>query len=228
MKSIIILLVKYKNSDAVRVLRTVFYVIGNSFPITYLLHITDLVIRWLPAVYNLTRERKKEMFQRWYPKMYVDSTYEVDFDYFYRIGFRGIIFDIDNTMVPHGAPADERSKELFRKLKQVGFQTCALSNNKEPRVKMFCDEVDSKYIFQGGKPNTKGYRQAMEILGTDEKTTLFIGDQIFTDIWGANRTGIFSILVKPIHPKEEIQIVLKRKLEKIVLWAYAISLKRSK
>ena len=55
---------------------------------------------------------------------------------------------------------------------------------------------------------------------TDEKTTIFIGDQLFTDVWGANRAGIRTILVKPIDPKEEIQIVLKRYLERIVLWAY--------
>ena len=60
----------------------------------------------------------------------------------------------------------------------------------------------------------------MENMGTDEANTLFVGDQIFTDVWGANKAGIYSILVKPIHPKEEIQIVLKRYLEKIVLVSY--------
>lgn len=66
----------------------------------------------------------------------------------------------------------------------------------------------------------KGYRHAMNLMGTNEKNTLFVGDQLFTDIYGANRTGIHSILVAPMHPKEEIQIVLKRYLEKIVLRSY--------
>ena len=57
-------------------------------------------------------------------------------------------------------------------------------------------------------------------MGTDRKSTVFIGDQLFTDIWGAKRAGIRNILVKPLHPKEEIQIVLKRYLEKIVLHFY--------
>ena len=57
-------------------------------------------------------------------------------------------------------------------------------------------------------------------MGTDLNTTAFIGDQLFTDVYGAKRTGIYNILVKPIHPKEEIQIVFKRKLEKIVLYFY--------
>lgn len=57
-------------------------------------------------------------------------------------------------------------------------------------------------------------------MGTGERSTMFVGDQLFTDVYGARRTGIYSILVKPINPKEEIQIVLKRYLEKIVLWFY--------
>lgn len=57
-------------------------------------------------------------------------------------------------------------------------------------------------------------------MGTDCKNTLFVGDQLFTDVWGANRAGICSILVKPMNPKEEIQIVIKRYLEKIVLFFY--------
>ena len=60
----------------------------------------------------------------------------------------------------------------------------------------------------------------MQQMGTDGQNTLFVGDQIFTDVYGANLAGIRTILVKPIHPKEEIQIVLKRYLEKIVLYFY--------
>ena len=60
----------------------------------------------------------------------------------------------------------------------------------------------------------------MEQMHTGADTTLFVGDQLFTDIYGAKRAGIRTILVKPIHPKEEIQIVLKRYLEKIVLYFY--------
>lgn len=160
------------------------------------------------------------MLQCFYPDEYLDSTYEIDFEKKYRQGYRGIIFDIDNTLVPHGFPADERAIALFKRLKNTGYRVTMLSNNKEPRVKMFCDAVDAPYIYKAGKPNPEKYRVAMKNMGTDEKNTLFVGDQIFTDVWGANKAGIYSILVKPIHPKEEIQIVLKRCLEKIVLIGY--------
>lgn len=166
------------------------------------------------------------MLEGFYPKEYLNSTYEIDFEDFYKRGFRGIIFDIDNTLVPHGMPADERAIALFKRLKKIGYRVTMLSNNKEPRVKMFCDAVDAPYIFKAGKPNPKNYRQAFVAMGTDENTTLFVGDQIFTDVWGANKAGLYSILVKPIHPKEEIQIVLKRYLEKIVLCSYQRAQKR--
>lgn len=160
------------------------------------------------------------MLQRMYPDEYLDSTYGIDFAHLYEQGYRGIIFDIDNTLVPHGAPADERAIELFARLKKLGFSSMLLSNNKEPRVKMFHDAVEVPYIYKAGKPSPKNYRKAMEKMGTDTTNTLFVGDQIFTDVYGANRAGIHTILVKPIHPKEEIQIVLKRYLEKIVLFFY--------
>lgn len=160
------------------------------------------------------------MLERLYPNVYLDSTYDIDFEQYYQDGYRAIIFDIDNTLVSHGAPADQRAIALFKRLHALGYQTMMLSNNKEPRVKMFCDAVDAEYIYKAGKPNPANYREAMKRMHTDEKNTLFVGDQIFTDVWGANKAGIYSILVKPIHPKEEIQIVLKRYLEKVVLFCY--------
>ena len=124
--------------------------------------------------------------------------------------------------------AIERAKKLFAHLKELGFSCCLLSNNKEPRVKMFNDDVQVQYIFKAGKPKCFGYEKAMERMGTDRSNTLFVGDQIFTDIYGANRIGIRTIMVRYIHPKEEIQIVLKRKLEKIVLFFYRRYQKRTK
>lgn len=157
-----------------------------------------------------------------YPREYINSTYEIDFDKLYKQGYRGIIFDIDNTLVPHGAPADERAISLFTHLKEIGFSCMLLSNNKEPRVKMFNDAVDVDYIYKAGKPKPSGYKKAMHRLGTTTDNTLFVGDQIFTDIVGANLAGIRTILVKPIHPKEEIQIVFKRFLEKPILAFYKL------
>lgn len=157
------------------------------------------------------------IWKRFYPTEYARSIYGLDFDRLYREGYRGVIMDIDNTLVPHGLPADGQAVAFFARLREIGFQTCLLSNNKEPRVEPFARAVGTNYIFKADKPSRKGYRAAMDRMGTDVNTTIFIGDQLFTDIYGANRTGIRSVLVEPIDPKEEIQIVWKRKLEAIVL-----------
>ncbi len=155
-----------------------------------------------------------------YPNECIKSTYDIPFEEYYKKGYRGILFDIDNTLVEHGAPSVERAEQLFERLRRIGFDTCLISNNQEPRVAPFAEKVGSKYIFNAHKPSGKNYVKAMEKMGTTQKDTLFVGDQIFTDVFGANRAGIYSILVEPIHPKEEIQIVLKRYLEKIVLYFY--------
>lgn len=160
------------------------------------------------------------MLEIFYPDHEVKDAYGIDYEGLYKKGFRGVIFDIDNTLVPHGAPADERAVALFVRLHGIGFRTVLLSNNKEPRVKMFNDGVRSEYIFKAGKPGREGYKRAMKLMGTAPENTMFVGDQLFTDIWGAKKAGIVTWLVRPIHPKEEIQIVLKRRLERIVLFFY--------
>lgn len=160
------------------------------------------------------------MLQRFYPDYDAESAYGIDYEKLYRDGYRGIIFDIDNTLVPHGAPADERARELFERLREIGYQTLILSNNKQPRVRSFSDAVQSQYIYRAGKPKRAGYERAMRKMRTGPADTVFVGDQLFTDVWGAKRAGIRTFLVKPIHPREEIQIVLKRFLERVVLHFY--------
>lgn len=167
------------------------------------------------------------MFKTFYPGEYLDSTYLIDFDKLYKDGYRGLIFDIDNTLVEHGVAADQRAIDLFVKLRKIGYKTCVISNNKEPRVKPFADKVKTRYVSNARKPLVINYVKAMKLMKTDKSNTIFIGDQLFTDVWGANRAGVRTILVRPINKKEEIQIVLKRYLEKIVLYFYNRSIRRN-
>ena len=160
-----------------------------------------------------------------FPDERIDSTYHIDFESLYSEGIRGVIFDIDNTLVPHGAPADERAIALFDRLHVLGLKTMLLSNNGEARVKPFAEKTGSMYLHKAGKPKKTGYVKAMELMGTDNTDSIFVGDQIFTDVWGANRAGITTILVGKIHPREEIQIVLKRMLEFFVVGAFRLGRK---
>ena len=154
------------------------------------------------------------MFKTFYPDEYVESSYELDYQAFYNAGYRAVLFDIDNTLVPHGAPADDRAVQLFEKIRSTGLKACLISNNKLGRVKSFADAVGAFYVEDAHKPSRKGYQRGMQEMGTTIENTLFVGDQLFTDVWGANKAGIRTYLVKPIHPKEEIQIVFKRRRDR--------------
>jgi len=155
---------------------------------------------------------------RFYQTEYYESAYVIDYDRLYEEGYRCVIYDVDNTLVEHGAPADERALRLMAHLKELGYKITFLSNNKEQRVKMFNEPIGAEYIYKAGKPKTGNYLKAVANMGCTKEQALFVGDQLFTDVWGANRAGIRSALVVPINTDtDEIQIVIKRKLERIVL-----------
>ena len=142
-----------------------------------------------------------------FPRLYKKDIYDIDYRGLYNRGFRAILFDIDNTLTTHGTRADGSNVAFFKNLRDIGFKTCLISNNKEKRVLPFAKAVNSEYIYKANKPSKRGYIKA---------------------IWGANSAGVYSILVDPISPKEEIQIVLKRYLERIVLFFYKRALEKGR
>ena len=158
-----------------------------------------------------------------FPDETAASSYEIDYNKLYKEGFRGIIYDIDNTLVAHDAPADVRVYELFQKIRQIGFQVCLLSNNEEPRVNMFNEKLGAFTVCKAGKPWRTGYFKAMEKMGTDASNTIMIGDQILTDMWGANRAEVPSIMVHKLYQKEAFQVVMKRIPEAIIMLTYHLA-----
>ena len=160
-------------------------------------------------------------FKSLLPTAYVASIYDYDLSAAYARGKRLILFDIDNTLVPHGAPADGRTEAFFRMLKESGFRTCLISNNNEKRVRPFAERVGAEFTCKAGKPLRKGYTAAMAAMETKKEETLFIGDQILTDVLGANNAGIRSFLVRPVAPETDpFQVRLKRILERPVLFFF--------
>lgn len=161
------------------------------------------------------------MFRLFYPYEYVESVFTIDYEKLYSIGFRGIIFDIDNTLVPHGADSTAEVDAFFRNIQKIGFKTLLLSNNDEERILRFLRNIDSLYIKDAEKPKTAGYLDAIRMLQMPKDKIVFVGDQVFTDILGANRSGLASILVKFIGYKTETKIGIRRNLEKIILRFYS-------
>lgn len=161
------------------------------------------------------------MLEGLYPQLEIPSVYGFDFRKAYAEGVRGLIFDIDNTLVPHDAPADARAEGLVRNLKDMGFCLTIVSNNSEERVVTFTERMGIPYVCRAHKPSPAGYLAACQKMDLVPEQVLFFGDQIFTDIWGANRAGVKSVLVAPLDPDTDLfQIRLKRLLEKPVLWAF--------
>lgn len=158
------------------------------------------------------------MIRFFLPDRRESSVYAMNFKREYERGVRGVIFDIDNTLVAQNAPVDGRVAKLFAELKGDGLQTCLISNNGEARVKEFAEKLGSHFVPNAAKPSRKAYRKAMEVMGTDRSDTLFIGDQLLTDIFGAKRTGVESVLVDPVDPESDLKrIRFKRKIERLIL-----------
>lgn len=160
------------------------------------------------------------MFKILYPYEYVESVFSVDYNKLYNNGFKGIIFDIDNTLVHHGDDSTKEIDELFKEIQGIGLKTIILSNNGEERIKRFLKNIDSLYICNAEKPKVTNYLKAVEMMGIKKEEAIFIGDQIFTDILGANRSKIANILVKYIREKNETKIGKRRQVENIILKLY--------
>ena len=158
-----------------------------------------------------------------FPYEYVDSVFSIDYGKLVQKGFKGIIFDIDMTLVPHGADSTKEIDELFKTIHKAGLKTLLLTNNSEDRVKRFIKNIDTLYLCDAEKPNPEGYLKAIQMMGIKKNETVFIGDQIFIDIYGANRCGIASILVKYVTAEVETKIGIRRNLEKIILKLYGIT-----
>lgn len=160
------------------------------------------------------------MLKDYYPYEYEQSVFSIDYQKLYNKGFRGIIFDIDNTLVHHGDDSTPEIDNLFLELQKTGFKTLLLSNNDEKRVRRFIKNIDTPYICDSDKPAPENYLKAVQMLNLKKKETVVIGDQIFTDILGANRSGLASILVKFIKTENEIWIGKQRYLEYALLWIW--------
>ena len=142
-------------------------------------------------------------------------------EYLKRNNINTLLLDVDNTLSCHHAGVLYNGvAEWLEKMKKSGISLFVVSNSKNKRIEPFAKKIGLPFEALSLKPLTKGINRAIKRANAEKKTTALVGDQLFTDVWGAKKAGIFSILVKPIDKKEEIQIVFKRYLEKIGLHFY--------
>ncbi|MBE6842457.1 MAG: YqeG family HAD IIIA-type phosphatase [Ruminococcus sp.] len=163
------------------------------------------------------------MLKKFYPYEHVKSVFDIDYEKLYQQGFRGLVFDIDNTLVHHGDNSNQKIDNLFSYIKKIGFKTLLLTNNDEPRVQRFIENIDTPYICDANKPEKSCYINAVKSLNISKEKIICIGDQIFTDILGANRCDIPNILVDFIRLPDERKFGKRRFVEKMILKTYKIS-----
>ena len=155
------------------------------------------------------------------PKYFEESVYCIDFKKYYDKGYRFIIFDIDNTLVEDEEPIDKRCKEKLLEIENMGFNLSILSNNEEKRVKEFVKGTNIKnYVCLAKKPRRDGYEKLISKIGAKREEVLYIGDQLFTDILGANNAGVDVILVEQISYDKHFYIRIKRFFEIIIKKLY--------
>lgn len=163
------------------------------------------------------------MINNLFPNLYIRNVFDIDFNKVYELGYRGLIFDIDSTLVPHGLDSTKEVDELFEKIHNIGFRTIFLSNNSASRIESFNKNIKTAFIDEANKPNKNGYIKAIQRLKVEKSEVLLIGDQIFTDILGANLTKIDNILVKYLLHENEVKIGKKRRVEKAILYVFFIT-----
>lgn len=161
------------------------------------------------------------MLEFLYPKEYLPSVYEITTDKLKKLNIDTVIFDIDNTLVPYWIKTpDNKLTNFFNSLRSSGIKLGVLSNSKEERSKVFCSPVNIPYVFRAKKPGVEGFYKILKKLGSKSENTMLVGDQIFTDVWCANKAGAYSVLVKQVSKKDELITAPKRPFEKIILKFY--------
>lgn len=152
------------------------------------------------------------------PDLYYESIFFIDNNKLKEKGIEGIIIDLDNTLVAWDVKeADTKVINFINGLKHEGFKICIISNNTKKRVDKFNEILKLPAVHKAGKPKISPYLKAMKLLNTNQHNTAVIGDQLFTDVLGGNRLGLFTILVTPISQREFIWTRMVRRLERIVL-----------
>ena len=138
------------------------------------------------------------------PHRLVETVWQISSDEFKQMGIQGIILDLDNTLVRwQQDDMAEEVKTWLQTLLAADIKLCILSNSMlGKRSQRIAESLQSAYVLQARKPARAGFEKAMQAMHTVPDTTAIVGDQMFTDIWGGNRTGIYTIMVKPIHPRE--------------------------
>ena len=152
------------------------------------------------------------------PNLFLDKFQDINFSDMRKLGIKGFIFDIDNTLVTYAQPLPTTEvRKWIELVKDEGFKIFILSNNSSARAKVFSNSLNIDFFSKAGKPKKKYFKAACRNMRVLPKETAVVGDQIFTDILGGNRMGMYTIFVKQISTEEGAFVKFKRKFERLLL-----------
>lgn len=156
------------------------------------------------------------------PTYIFDAVQDISVDFLKKENISAILLDIDNTIITGSYKMTNTVNKWLREVKKSGIQICILSNTWNfNKVKKLMLKYDINGLPRAQKPKLKGFNMAYNVLGVPKENMVMIGDQIFTDVLGANRFGIRSIYVKPITKIEWLGTAIKRPFEHIVLKSFS-------
>lgn len=158
------------------------------------------------------------MLKKFLPDEHVESIFEIEPEKLKSLGIKGVITDLDNTLVEWNRPdATPELLKWFERMREHGIFITIVSNNTEKRVKHFSDPVKLPFIYNARKPMTKAFRRAMRDMNLKKDEIVIVGDQILTDVFGGNRLGVHTILVVPVARNDSWTTKLNRKMEQYLL-----------
>lgn len=163
-----------------------------------------------------------------YPKLYLNSVKDISVELLQEYNLKGLILDVDNTLIDYDKNMPDGVESWTKTLKQAKIKLCIVSNtNHKEKVENVAKKLDIPYIYFAKKPCKSGLKKAKNILNLESNQIGVVGDQIMTDIIGANRCNMFPILVKPINEKDIWITKIKRAVENIIISKYQKTKRRS-
>lgn len=156
-----------------------------------------------------------------YPKAKFNNVREINIDFLRKNRINALILDVDNTLIDYDKNLENGTIEWAEELKKQGIKLYILSNsNKKEKVKMVANKLNIEYEYFAKKPLKVGFRKVQKKIKENSENIGVVGDQIFTDVIGANRMGIYSILVEPIAEKDIFVTLIKRPIENYIKKKY--------
>ncbi|MEW6281011.1 MAG: YqeG family HAD IIIA-type phosphatase [Candidatus Eremiobacterota bacterium] len=161
------------------------------------------------------------------PDRQVESVTEIDLPGLRSLGIRALLVDLDNTLLAwnHQEMTSE-VRQWVARARDLGFQLCLVSNAARKRLTVQAEQLGIPCVPSAQKPRRRALRRALYILGVTPRQAAMVGDQVFTDVLAGNRLGLYTILVIPMHLKEQWWMHLVRRVESWVIWWFQATSQR--